>query len=181
MIPVSNPPSLTTNEAMTERELLKPPPPEPTPNSHTQPEKEVPTLGEFVERFLDGQARANRQKPSSIAAKERILRVHLVPHLGSRPLDTITNEDVQLLKHAMQSKAVKTVNPGISILPAPDGTFIHPRAADPTKLSSSHNRPAPEAVTSAPADAQPTGAPYFSGHSSDTAPHLWPFFARRAS
>ena len=25
----------------------------------------------------------------------------------------------------------------ISILPAPDGTFIHPRAADPTKLSSS--------------------------------------------
>ena len=38
---------------------------------------------------------------------------------------------------------------GISILPAPDGTFIHPRAADPTKLSSSHNRPAPEAVTSA--------------------------------
>ena len=52
---------------------------------------------------------------------------------------------------------------GISILPAPDGTFIHPRAADPTKLSSSHNRPAPEAVTSAPADVQPTGAPYFQG------------------
>ena len=50
---------------------------------------------------------------------------------------------------------------GISILPAPDGTFIHPRAADPTKLSSSHNRPAPEAVTSAPADVQPTGAPTF--------------------
>ncbi len=35
-------------------------------------------------------------------------------------------------------------------MPAPDGTFIHPRAAEPTKLSSSHNRPAPGAVTSAP-------------------------------
>ena len=50
---------------------------------------------------------------------------------------------------------------GISVLPAPDGIFIHPRAAEPTKLSSSHNRPAPEAVTSARADVRPTGAPAF--------------------
>ena len=47
------------------------------------------------------------------------------------------------------------------MLPAPDGTLIHPRAAEPTKLSSSHNRPAPEAVTSARADGQPTGAHVF--------------------
>ena len=57
--------------------------------------------------------------------------------------------------------ARRDISAGISILPAPDGTFIHPRVADPTKLSSSHNRPAPEAVTSAPADVQPTGAPTF--------------------
>ncbi len=62
-----------------------------------------------------------------------------------------------------ESRARAAVYTGISILPAPDGTFIHPRVADPTKLSSSHNRPAPEAVTSAPADVQPTGAPYFQG------------------
>ena len=70
------------------------------------------------------------------------------------------------------------VQAGISILPAPDGTFIHPRAVEPTKLSSSHNRPAPEAVTSAPADAQPTGAPTFRAflrHRST----LMLFFARR--
>ena len=36
-----------------------------------------------------------------------------------------------------------------------------PRAAEPTKLSSSHNRPAPEAVTSARADVRPTGAVAF--------------------
>ena len=34
--------------------------------------KEVPTLQAFAPRFLDGHARANQQKPSSVAAKEMI-------------------------------------------------------------------------------------------------------------
>src|SRR6185503_7928197 len=42
-----------------------------------QPNKEVPTIEQFAPRFLDGHARANRQKPSGIAAKETILRFHL--------------------------------------------------------------------------------------------------------
>ena len=36
---------------------------------------------------------------------------------------------------------------GISILPAPDGPFIHLRSAEPTRLFSSHHRPGSEAVT----------------------------------
>src|SRR5262252_8954912 len=56
------------------------------PKEPTAP-KEVPTLEEFAPRFLDGHARANRQKPSSIAAKEVIIRVHLVPPLGKYRLD----------------------------------------------------------------------------------------------
>ncbi len=60
--------------------------------------KEVPTLKEFAPRFLDGHARANRQKPSGIAAKEMILRVHLIPALGHKRLDAISTEDVQCLK-----------------------------------------------------------------------------------
>ena len=82
----------------------------------TKPRKEVPTLEEFAERFLDGQARANRQKPSAIASKERILRVHLIPRLGSRRLDAITNEHVQRLKRALSVKAPKTVNNVLSVL-----------------------------------------------------------------
>ena len=39
--------------------------------------------------------------------------------------------------------------------------FIHPRAAERTKSCSAHNRPAPEAVTSAHADVEPTGAAAF--------------------
>ena len=80
------------------------------------PEKEVPTLEGFAERFLDGYARANREKPSSIAAKEMILRVHLIPRLGQRRLDAISSEDVQRLKHALRAKAVKTVNNILTVL-----------------------------------------------------------------
>ena len=91
-----------------ERHLLRSGPPQ-----HT---KEVPTLEVFAPTFLEGHARANRQKPSTIAAKEMILRVHLVPRLGSRRLDTITNEQVQQLKRALSAKAAKTVNNVLTVL-----------------------------------------------------------------
>ena len=37
-------------------------------------------------------------KPSGIAAKETVFRVHLIPMLGDKPLNAITTEDVQRLK-----------------------------------------------------------------------------------
>ena len=46
----------------------------------------MPTLEAFAPRFLDGYARANRQKASGVAAKEMIVRVHLAPALGGRRL-----------------------------------------------------------------------------------------------
>ncbi len=70
----------------------------------------MPTLEEFAPRFLDGHARANRHKPSGIAAKETILRVHLVPRFGARRLDAITTEDIQQLKSQLANKAQSTVN-----------------------------------------------------------------------
>src|SRR6516165_5312795 len=45
--------------------------PQPTP----KPEQEVPIVRDFGPRFIESHARANRQKPSGIAAKEMILRV----------------------------------------------------------------------------------------------------------
>ena len=78
--------------------------------------KEVPTLREFASRFLEGHARANRHKPSGIAAKEVILRVHLQPALGHRKLDTIKSEDVQGLKRDLEAKAPKTVNNILAVL-----------------------------------------------------------------
>jgi len=81
-----------------------------------QPKKEVPTLEQFAPRFLDGYARANRQKPSGVAAKEMIIRVHLTPALGAKTLNAILNEDVQQLKHRLLRKAPKTVNNILTVL-----------------------------------------------------------------
>ena len=81
-----------------------------------KPTKEVPTLEEFAPRFLADYAVANRQKPSGIAAKRTILGVHLVPALGAKPLDGITNEDIQRLKHKLTHKAPKTVNNVLTVL-----------------------------------------------------------------
>ena len=78
--------------------------------------REVPTLCAFWPRFLDGYARANRQKPSGIAAKETIAKVHLLPQLGARRLDAITTEQVQRLKHALTNRAPKTVNNVLTVL-----------------------------------------------------------------
>ena len=75
-----------------------------------QPTREVPTLEDFASRFLDGHARANRQKPSGIAAKETIIRVHLVPALGAKRLDAITTEQVQQLKKSLGARSSKAVN-----------------------------------------------------------------------
>ncbi len=86
------------------------------PAALKQPRKEVPTLQEFAPRFLDGYARANRQKPSTIVTKEILLRVHLTPLLGTKRLDAITNEDVQRLKRALSARAPKTVNNVLSVL-----------------------------------------------------------------
>lgn len=91
-----------------ERELLVHGPPEIT--------REVPTLNTFWPRFLDGYARANRQKPSGIAAKDTIGRIHLLPLLGAQKLDAITTEDIQRLKARLRSKSAKTVNNVLTVL-----------------------------------------------------------------
>jgi integrase len=85
---------------------------------HGRPQhtKEVPTLAGFAPRFIAEHPVANRHKASGIAAKEMIVRVHLVPALGDRRLDTIHNEDIQRLKLALRHKAPKTVNNVLTVL-----------------------------------------------------------------
>jgi integrase len=78
--------------------------------------REVPTLETFAPRFVDGHPRANRHKPSGINAVESILRWHLVPALGSKRLDAISNEQVQRLKLALANRAPKTVNNVLTVL-----------------------------------------------------------------
>ena len=78
--------------------------------------QKVPTLKEFGLRFLDGYAKANRLKPSGIAAKETILNRHLIPALGKTRLDAIVSESVEQIKFALQAKSVKTTNNVLTVL-----------------------------------------------------------------
>jgi integrase len=79
------------------------------------PGKEVPTLREFAPRFL-ASVKADRHKPSGVADKESRLRTHLVPILGDKRVDAITNEDVQRLKHDLRDRAPSSVNNTLSVL-----------------------------------------------------------------
>src|SRR5262245_60091939 len=82
-----------------------------------QPErkKEVPTLGEFAERFIND-GTAQNQKPSTIAAKRTILKTHLIPLLGSKRLHEIRNEDVSRLLQCLANRKPKTKNNTLTVL-----------------------------------------------------------------
>ena len=80
------------------------------------PTKEVETLNDFAPRFIKGYAQAERQKASTIATKERVLRLHLLPKLGTRKVDAITNEDVQQLKGSLAHLTAKTTNNVVNVL-----------------------------------------------------------------
>lgn len=75
-----------------------------------QRHSEVPTLLEFASRYIDGYARANREKPSTIKAKQSHMRAHLLPLLGDRRLDEVQTEDIQRLKGRLAQRSPKTVN-----------------------------------------------------------------------
>jgi integrase-like protein len=85
-------------------------------HGRTVQKKEVPTLEEFAPRFLRDHAQANRQKPSGMASKETIIRMHLVPTFGTFQLDQISTADVQALKQRLSDKAPKTVNNVLTVL-----------------------------------------------------------------
>jgi integrase len=87
-----------------------------TPQPKLKHEQEVPTLKEFWPRFIEGHARANRQKPSGIAAKEMVARVHLLPRFGDERLDAVSTERVQQLKASLAARAPKTVNNVLTVL-----------------------------------------------------------------
>jgi integrase len=70
----------------------------------------------FAPRFVDGHSRANRHKSSGIATTESIVKWHLLPVLGAKRLDAITNEQAQKLKLALALRAPKTVNNVLTVV-----------------------------------------------------------------
>lgn len=75
-----------------------------------QQTSKAPTFTAFVPRYLGEHARANRQKPSTIIQKERILDFYLKPRFGEMRLDEIGDAEVQRLKGDLLHLSPKTVN-----------------------------------------------------------------------
>jgi integrase len=65
---------------------------------------------------MTGHAKANRLKASSLEAKESLFSNHLLPRLGKKRLDRITDEDVQDIKAALAARNRKTVNNVLALL-----------------------------------------------------------------
>ena len=77
---------------------------------------EVPTFGAFFERFMEGHAVANREKPSSIDSKRRVWRNYLHDAFAKMKLDELKPEDVQRFKGKLTRLSPKTVNNALSVL-----------------------------------------------------------------
>ena len=72
--------------------------------------EEVPSLAAFSPRYIEQQAKANRQKHSTIVQKERIIEHYLKPRLGRKRLGDISDADVQRIKADLLERSAKTVN-----------------------------------------------------------------------
>lgn len=85
------------------------------PQAKRQEKREIPTLSEFVRsRYLP----YAQEKKRSWKTDETMLRVHIQPALGSKPMDTITSEQIAALTHRMKGKgyAPGTVNRAVILL-----------------------------------------------------------------
>ncbi len=77
--------------------------------------KPSPTLRQFIPRFLED-AKAARQKPSTIAAKQSIIERHLLPLCGDVPLSEIGMPHAADLMSRLTDRSPKTVNNALSVL-----------------------------------------------------------------
>lgn len=77
--------------------------------------RDVPTLARFAERFL-ADARANRQRPSTIQHKEIQLRAYILPVLGRLRLDEINDAEIARLKGEHTALAASTLNNMLALL-----------------------------------------------------------------
>ncbi len=76
-----------------------------------------PTLAEFSVEFLETYAKTNN-KPSEVAGKESILRVHLLPAMGKLRLNEIDERLVEKFKAQQKDKELshKTINNHLTVL-----------------------------------------------------------------
>lgn len=94
-----------------------------------QPAKKVPTVAQFAPLFVEDYARADGHGEGGIEAKESILRIHIVPHVGQLRLDELKLPVIQRLKKIWRAgvtvgeevvvkatRRIKTLNNRLTVL-----------------------------------------------------------------
>lgn len=79
-------------------------------------EKQVPSVAEFVPKFIEQHCLAEQLKPSTIVSMRQVLNHRVVPRLGRKRLDEIASSDVQRLKGELSALSPKTVNNTLACL-----------------------------------------------------------------
>lgn len=79
-------------------------------------EKVVPTVEEFVPRFIAQYYEAERLKPSTIYSNSNTIKRNLLPLIGKKKLHEIRVTDVQAIKAAMAKLSPKSVNNALTCL-----------------------------------------------------------------
>lgn len=78
--------------------------------------QELPTLEQFADRFIDDYATVHN-KPTEVRSKRSILRCHILPALGSKRINAITNADIaRLTSKLTKGRSNKRVNNCLTVL-----------------------------------------------------------------
>ena len=77
--------------------------------STPEPPKESITMAEYVDKWMNVY-KANKLKPSTMATYKKHLNAHVLSAFGSRPIASITTEDIQLFLNERQHLARKTLS-----------------------------------------------------------------------
>lgn len=72
------------------------------PSENRQAARRLPTVAALAERYLEEHARP-KKKPKSVKGDESLLRLHVLPALGSKRVDSVTRADVTALHHALKA------------------------------------------------------------------------------
>lgn len=75
-----------------------------------------PTVAEFMPTFLTESRDVDRQKPSTVATKEYLLRMHILPVAGEVRLTRISDAHIAEIKARLKDRSPKTVNNALSAL-----------------------------------------------------------------
>ena len=73
------------------------------PSKDKSTARNAPTVTELANRYMSDHAEV-KKRPSSIRSDEALLRLHILPRLGTMKLNAIDRKDVAQLHHAMRDR-----------------------------------------------------------------------------